>query len=278
MGNWEMRASITFLMLVMVPIAVSAQPNTVTVTTACTNTAPPAEVSPPATPSIAAGTAAARNREFALARANFSPLAEQGNTDAQRAMGQLLMQDCTGMQDKPAAVAWLTKAVSSGNVVAEIQLARAYLRGLGVTQDDSKAFALYSQAAATGNPIAQMEVGYMYGAGRGVPEDKYQGLQWSVKAAEQGNAIALSNVARAYIKGEVLARNVDRAAYFSALADQRATLADRIETMMTTQEIKQAASVDNMERQAKRAKSWSPGPGSLKDVLSEAEEFRRIHG
>jgi hypothetical protein len=88
-----MRASIIFLMLVAVPIAASAQPNTVTVTTACTNPGPPAEVSPPATPSIAAGTAAARNREFALARANFSPLAEQGNTDAQRAMGQLLMQE-----------------------------------------------------------------------------------------------------------------------------------------------------------------------------------------
>ncbi|MBW8707781.1 MAG: sel1 repeat family protein [Alphaproteobacteria bacterium] len=192
-------------------------------------------------------------------------------------MGQLLMQDCTGMQDMAAGVAWLTKAVTSGNIVAEVLLGRAYMRGLGVTQDDIKAFALYSQAAAAANPIAQMELGYMYNSGRGVTQDRYQGLQWSVKAAEQGNAIALSNVGWAYIKGEVLARNVDRAAYFSALAEQRADLAERAEILPTTQQVKQATSVENLDRQAKRAKSWSPGPGSLEDVLSEAEDFRRSH-
>ena len=272
-----MRATITFSLLLLAPVIASAQPNTVTITTACTDPGPPAEVATPATPSMAAGTAAARNREFAVARANFRPLAEQGNVDAQRAMGQLLMQDCTGMQDKPAAVTWLTKAAGSGNVVAEILLGRAYLRGLGVTQDDGKAFALYSQAAAAANPIAQMEVGYLYNSGRGVPQDRYQGLQWSVKAAEQGNAVALSNIAWAYITGDAVARNVDRAAYFWALADQRAILTERPEIIGTGQQIKLATSVENMDRQAKRAKSWSPGPGSLKDVLAEADDFRRHH-
>jgi len=271
-----MRAMIAFLLLVLAPALAVAQPNTLTITTACTNPGPPAEVAPPASPSIPAGTVAARNRDFALARANFEPLAKQGNPDAQRAMGQLLMQDCTGMQDKAAAATWLTKAAASGNVIAEIQLARAYLRGFGVMQDDAKAFELYSRAAATGNPVAQMEVGYMYNSGRGVLQDRYQGLQWSVKAAEQGNAIALGNISWAYLKGEVLQRNVIRAAYFWALADQRANLVERNE-IMPVQEIRQATSVASMEEQAKLAKTWSPGPGSLKDVLAEAEEFRRVH-
>jgi hypothetical protein len=274
----KMRAAITLLLLFLVPVGASAQSTTITITnSACTNPPPPAEVPPPVSPSIAAGSVAARNREFALARANFSPLADQGNPDAQRAMGQLLMQDCTGMQDKALAVNWLTKAAATGNVMAEIQLARAYLRGFGVTQDDSKAFALYAQAAATVNPIAQMEVGYMYNSGRGVAQDKYQGLQWSVKAAEQGNAVALSNIAHAYFKGEVLPRNVNRAAYFLALANQRVALVDRNEMMATSQEIRQAISVEDLSSEAKRAQRWSPGPSSLSDVLSEAEDFRRHH-
>lgn len=270
-----MRAAITVFLVALAPIGALGQPGTITLTTACANS-PPAQVPPPLSPSMAAGTAAARNREFALALANFKPLAEQGNVEAERAMGQLLMQDCTGIQDKAGAVPWLEKATASGNVIAKILLARAYLRGFGVPQDDAKAFDLYHQAAATGHPVAQMEVGYMYNSGRGVEQDRFLGLQWSVKAAEQGNAIALGNISWAYLKGEVVPKNVAKAAYFWSLADQRVTPIDRNE-IMPAQEIRQSTSVDMMEQQAKLARTWSPGPGSLKDVLSEAEEFRRMH-
>jgi TPR repeat protein len=249
---------------------------TVTITnSACTNPPPPAEVPAPATPSVAAGSAAARNRDFALARANFHPLAENGDADAQRAMGQLLMQNCTGLQDKTAAVGWLTKAVAAGNVLAEVQLAHANRLGLGLPQDDAKAFALYSQAAATANPVAQMELGYLYFTGRGVPQDRYQGLQWTVKAAEQGNAVALGNIAGAYIKGEIVARDTDRAAYFLALANERAMPAERNELVGVSQMVRAAISVEDLSRQAKRAQSWTPGTGSLSRVLSDADDFRR---
>jgi TPR repeat protein len=174
-------------------------------------------------------------------------------------------------------VGWLTKAVAAGDVPAEVQLARANMLGLGVPQDDAQAFALYSKAAATANPVAQAEVGYMYLSGRGVAQDKYQGLQWSVKAAEQGNPIALSNVARAYLKGEVVARDTDRAAFFVTLASQRANLVQRNELAGTLQEIRQAISVEDLAKAARRAQRWTPEPGSLSDVLSDAEAFRRHH-
>ena len=313
-----MRTAIALFILVAVaPIAASAQTTTITITnSACTNPPPPADVPAPITPSVAAGSAAARNRDFALARANFRPLAEKGDVEAQRALGQLLMQNCTGLQDKAMAVGWLTKAAGTGDVPAENQLARAYLLGFGVAQDDARAFTLYNQAdaagddrhdlqpaephlparpsrcqcqlpgliqapgmkvPATGNALAQAELGYLYLSGRGVAQDKYQGLQWSVKAGEQGNAIALSNIARAYLKGEVVARNSERAAYFLALATQRANLQQRIDMGATSQEIRQAVSVDDMNSASKSAQRWSPGPGSLRDVLSDAEDFRKHH-
>jgi hypothetical protein len=272
-----MRAAITFMFVMLLPFAAAAQTTTITITnSACTNPTLPADAPAPATPSVAAGSAAARNRDFALARANFRPLAENGDADAQRAMGQLLMQNCTGLQDRAAAVGWLTKAAAAGNVLAEVQLGRAYMLGLGLPQDDAKAFALFTQAA-TANAVAQMEIGYLYLTGRGVPQDKYQGLQWTVKAAEQGNATALGNIAGAYIKGEVVARDTGRAAYFLALANQRASLGERNDLVGTGQLIRAAVSVEDLGREAKRAQRWNPGPGSLRDVLSDAEDFRRHH-
>ena len=273
-----MRIVAVTIALMLAPLAAAAQTTTITISnSACTNPPPPAEVSAPATPSIAAGSAAARMRNFALARANFLPLAQKGDADGQRAMGQLLMQDCTGMQDKTAAVDWLTKAAATGNVAAENLLGRTYMQGNGVTQDDGKAFSLFSQAAATSDAVGEMEVGYLYLTGRGVAQDRYLGLQWSVKAAEQGNAVALGNIAQTYNKGLILDRDTGRAAYFLALANQRATAVQRNELMSIAQEIRQAVSIDDLDRATKRAQRWTPGPGSLRDVMSDADDFRKHH-
>lgn len=270
-----MRVGIAAFFLVITPLAAIAQTTTVTITTTCPTPSTVPEVAAPVTPSVPAGIAAARMRDFALARANFQPLAEKGDADGQRALGQLLMQNCTGFQDKTAAVGWLTKAAAAGNVIAKVQLGNAYRNGLGVAQDDNKAFSLYTEAAAQSNPLAEMNLGYMYLVGRGTPVDRYQGLQWTVKAGEQGNAAALGNIALAYIRGLVLARDTERAAFFLALANQRATLAQRNDLMGTAQEIRQAVSADDLTQASKRALRWTPGPGSLRDVLSDADDFRK---
>jgi TPR repeat protein len=265
------------LLLSLLAAIPAAADTTITITqngAACQVSAP-ADVAPPVTPSVAAGTAAARNRDFALARANFLPLADKGDADAQRAMGQLLMQNCTGIQDKTAAAGWLAKAADAGNIPAQNLLARAYLMGQGVSQDDAKAFALYSRTAATGNALGESEMGYLYLTGRGTAADRYQGVVWSVKAAEQGNAIALSNIAAVYLKGDVLPYDTDQAAYFLALANQRATPAERARLMDVSQRIRQAVSVDDLESANKKAMRWSPGPGSLSDVLRDADRQRK---
>ncbi len=269
-----MRGLIVLSAMMMLAFPAAAQ-NIALTAAPCSNPPPPAAVPAPVTPSIAAGTVAARNRDFALALANFKPLAEQGDVDAERAMGQLLMQNCTGIEDRPAGLQWLTKAAAAGNVPAKTLLGLAYLTGHGVPQDDNKAFAFFSQSAEAGNAVGEMQLGYLYLTGRGVPQDKYQGLQWTVKAAEQGNANALGNIAAAYMRGEVLEKDTDRAAYFLALANERSNPAQRAEMMGISQEIRQAVSASDLARATSRAQRWSPGPGSLRDVLSDAEDFRK---
>jgi TPR repeat protein len=267
---------LTVLGMMMLALPAVAQNTVITTPTApCADPPRPAAAATPVTPSIAAGTVAARNRNFALALANFKPLAEQGEADAERAMGLLLMQNCTGLQDKPAAVEWLNKSVAAGNIPAKNLLGSAYMTGNGVPLDDNKAFALFSETAAAGNAVGEMELGYLYTAGRGVPQDKYQGLQWTVKAAEQGNGGALGNIAGAYMRGEILEKDTDRAAYFLALANERANPVQRAELMGISQEIRQEVSASDLSRATSRAQRWSPGAGSLRDVLSDANDFRR---
>jgi uncharacterized protein len=253
---------------------------TITITNngAACQVATPADVTPPATPSVSAGVQAAKNRNYAMARANFQPLADSGNAEAQRSLGTLLMQDCTGIQDKATAATWFSKAADAGDVMAQAALGNAYMNGNGVAQDDNKAVALLTKAAAVGNANAQANLGYMYLDGRGVPKDKYQGMVWSVKGGEQGAPAALMNIAQAYLKGEALPQDNDKAAYYMTAATQRSTGAQHTRFLAAVNNISRQMSLADFKREAERAQRWSPGPGSLSDVLDDAARRQKQGG
>ncbi|HEX4117980.1 MAG TPA: tetratricopeptide repeat protein [Rhizomicrobium sp.] len=248
---------------------------TITATHTACQVAPPADVPAPVTPSAAAGGAAMQNHNYALARANFKALADNGNVEGQRLYGALLMVNCTGIQDKEEGAKWLQKAADAGDVPAETQLANAYMNGNGLAQDDTKAFALLTKAANAGNALAQINLGYLYLNGRGAPMDKYQGMVWTVKAGEQGFAVALFNIANAYFKGKALPQDNDKAAYYMFTAFGRSTPAQHNRFASAINEINQGMSADALKHQAERARRWSPGPGSLSDVLDDAKERQK---
>jgi Sel1 repeat len=262
---------LTIAGLVMVSPALADTTVTITTNNVTCQVPPPAEVPAPATPSVAAGVQAARNKDFALARANFSPLAANGDAEAERAMGQLLMQDCTGLQDKDAGANWLSKAADAGNIQAAAELGNAYMTGRGVAEDDNKAIPLLQKAADAGVKEAQTNLGYLYTNGRGVPMDKYQGMVWTVKGGEQGAPAALLNIAGAYFKGGALPQDNGKAAYYIYAALERSTGAQRSRFAGTTNDISRALSAADLARASRRALSWSPGPGSLSDVLDDAK-------
>lgn len=268
--------------LIMAMLALLAAPSawadtTVTITanqTDCKVT-PPDDVADVASPSAAAGGAAMNNKNYVQARANFRPLAAKGDVVGMRDYGLLLMENCTGLQDKTQAVTWLSKAADAGDVPAQNRLAAAYLNGQGIVEDDAKAFALYSKSAATGNMEAQEQLGYLYLSGRGIAApDLYQGMVWSVKAGEQGNPFGLINIAQAYFRGGALPQDNDNAAYYMFVAIERSTGAQRQRFVTTTNNISRAMSQRDLQRAAERARHWSPGAGSLSDVLQDAARRR----
>jgi len=248
---------------------------TITATSTTCQVTAPAPVAAPATPNGEAGQAAIKNKNYALAAANFKPLADAGDAEAQRMYGNFLMMKCTGLEDDAAGASWLQKAADSGDAIAAGQLGLAYMNGQGVAQDDNKAFALLNKAAQAGQAPAMVNLGYLYLSGRGVPKDLYQGMFWSAKGGEQGLPAALSNIAQGYFKGQALPQDNDKAAFFIQLAMMRSTPEQRARFVATSNNIIRAMSPEDFKRAGAKAQRWSPGKGSLSDVVDDAASMQK---
>jgi len=234
----------------------------------------PADVAP-VTPNVAAGIAA--GNKFSQAYNNFQPLAQKGDAEAQRRLGNLMMR-CASLEDRALGLSWLNKAADAGDTEAAYTLGTDYMNGTGVAQDDEKAFALVSKAAQAGKMEAQGTLGYLYSSGRGAPKDTYQGVVWTVKAAEQGGVTSLFNIARDYSEGAGLPQDNDKAAYYMYAAFVRvpANERGRWNTLITS--IFGKLDLKDRQEAYRRAQHWAPGKDSVSDVLDDAKKFQKQNG
>ncbi len=108
-------------------------------------------VAAPAWADFEAGKEAIDRGDYATARKELRPLAEQGNATAQFNLGAM------------------------------------YDFGKGVPQDDKEAVGWYRLAAEQGDASAQNNLALMYFTGRGVPKDYVQARMWVNLAAAQGH-------------------------------------------------------------------------------------------
>ena len=115
-------------------------------------------------------------------------LAEQGEAEAQRILGNRHYNGQGVPQDYKEAAKWYRKAAEQGDAEAQCRLGRMYQNGKGVSQDYKEAAKWYHKAAEQGNVKAQISLAIAYRNGDGVPQDHKKALYWFTKAAEQGNA------------------------------------------------------------------------------------------
>jgi hypothetical protein len=80
------------------------------------------------------------------------PLAEQGNAEAQEAVGTLYVMGCGVPQDYVEAVKWFRMAAEQGIAEAMDSLARMYIQGEGVPKDYVRAHMWFTLAAARRHP------------------------------------------------------------------------------------------------------------------------------
>jgi TPR repeat protein len=133
------------------------------------------------------GLKAAQSGDFKTALAEWMPLAEQGNANAQRNLG-LMYDNGDGVRENDkTAVKWYTLAAEQGLDQAQSNLGLMYENGLGVQENHETAVKWYTLAAEQGLDQAQSNLGFMYYNGKGVTQDYKTSAKWYALAAKQGN-------------------------------------------------------------------------------------------
>ena len=100
------------------------------------------------------GLVAYEKGDYKAAFAEFKPLAEQGDADAQYNLALMYRNGKGTAQDDKQAVYWYQKSAEQGNAQAQHNLGWMYRNGKGTAQDDVKAYMWLNIAAANGDKEA----------------------------------------------------------------------------------------------------------------------------
>jgi len=87
---------------------------------------------------------------------NLRERADQGNADAQLALGKIYRDGKKAPQDFKEAAVWLRKAADQGNAEAQERLSMLYYNGQGVSRDIEEAIRWLRKAADQGYAPAEV--------------------------------------------------------------------------------------------------------------------------
>jgi hypothetical protein len=137
----------------------------------------------------------------------WSPLADQGNADAQFSMGVLYYSGGEIEQNLELAVEWFRKAANQEHAGAQFNLGNEYKRGEVLAQDDSKAVYWWRKAAQKGLLQAQHNLGMAYYFGSGIKQDSTKAMFWFKMAADSRYEPALNLVKQLQEEAKKTAEN-----------------------------------------------------------------------
>src|SRR4051812_16614260 len=131
--------------------------------------------------------------------------------------------------DYAGAVAEWRPLAEAGNADAQFNMGQAYKLGKGVTADPRQAQSWYLKAAQQGHEQAQVNIGLLlYNSGR-----RQEALPWIRKAVELGNPYARYVLGTELFNGDLIAKDWPRAYALMLLAADEgvAPAADNIRSM-----------------------------------------------
>jgi TPR repeat protein len=134
--------------------------------------------------------------EFAAAIELWRPLAEQGNAEAQFAMGTVFYTGSGVAPDYAESSYWYHRSAEQGFAAAQYNLGNAYKRGEGVNQNDRMAVNWWQKAADQGFAPAQFNLASAYHEGVGILQDDERAMALYQQAAENGHQAAIELLAR----------------------------------------------------------------------------------
>ncbi len=135
---------------------------------------------------------------------SFKRLADQGNADAQFAIGFMYeygkprggISYFFQTPDHAEAANWYRKAAARGSAKAQSNLGRLYANGLGVARSDAEAARWYRKAASQGLAEAQYNLGNRYYLGLSVSRDYLLAYAWASLSATNSTGGTQQNAAR----------------------------------------------------------------------------------
>jgi TPR repeat protein len=194
--------------------------------------------------------------DFAAALAEWQPIAEKGDPNAQYNMGLLYARGQGVTQDYTKAVEWYRLAAENGVAAAQYNLGvmfangqgtapnpeearkwflkaaeqgiggaasnlgNIYYEGEGAFRDYSEAEKWYRKAAEQGVASAAFSLGVIHDLGQGVPQNFEEALKWYRKSADAGYAAALTNIGVLYYNGQGVKRDLPEAYAWLARAEK----------------------------------------------------------
>lgn len=117
------------------------------------------------------------------ANAAVLALAQDGDAEAQAALGLIYEQGGGGPPDHDAAIRWYRRAARQGNALAAFRLGQMHEAGRGTARDYAKAARWYGRAAEGGDSAAAYRLGVLHEHGLGVPRDTTRAALWYQRAA-----------------------------------------------------------------------------------------------
>ena len=139
------------------------------------------------------GQEAYNSGDYQTAIAEWQPLADGGDAEAQFGIGLLYANGFGVPLDDIEALKWYHLAADQQHANAQCNIAVMHANGWGVDQSDAEAFRWYSLAADQGVIEAQNAVAKMHFGGFGAEQSNVLAHKWYNVASELGDLNATSN-------------------------------------------------------------------------------------
>jgi TPR repeat protein len=155
------------------------------------------------------GLAAQARGDYKTALPLLQPLADQGNAEAQNAVGTAYREGRGVHQDDAQALGWFLKSANQGNARAADNLGLMYekmpappdpagKKKHGPKHNYAEAAKWFLASANKGDALGQCHAGRMYASGLGVGQNWVEAAKWLKLSASQGNPEAADQLGMIY--------------------------------------------------------------------------------
>lgn len=197
------------------------------------------------------------------------PLANSGNDEAQRLVGEMSYRGQGMNRSAAASFAWNEVAAGRGNMIAQYNLGYLYEKGEGVGVSVKSAIDWYTRAAMQGYGPAQVSLGDLYQS-----SDRNKAIYWYDQARQNGDEVALkkfsdlSNERSQQSRAEMAANDAQEKA-----KERRESQAQAAEWRVWERERQKAARDDTPAGNAPYMPSAVAGMARLQGIQREAEAY-----